>query len=80
MTIERKNFKWTKNKLFLGDGYIGKVFEAEDGIWWIEFSNKDKSADYYNLDRAKDNLVKLTMKERNMFEDEEIRENDGGNG
>ncbi len=64
--IEYKDFTW-KNKynLYLGDTYIGKVFNAEEDCWWVEWADGTISADYYNLSRAKDNLIKHTMRERN---------------
>lgn len=65
----RRDFSWKDNKLYLDKTYIGKVFEGEDSVWWIQWADKQISADYYNLTRAKENLVKITMKELNILDD-----------
>lgn len=64
--IDSKRFEWKGNELYLGEEYIGRVFPAEDCIWWIEWADKTKSVDYYNKARAKDNLIKFTIRDRNM--------------
>lgn len=63
--ISRNNFKYIKNSLFLGTEYIGSVFQGDEDCWWIRFSNGDISADFYNITRAKENLITLTIAERN---------------
>lgn len=63
--ISGSNFKYIKNSLYLGTEYIGTVFQINETCWKIRFYNGDISTDFYNITRAKENLITLTIAERN---------------
>lgn len=63
--ISRNNFRYIKNSLYLGTEYIGSVYRMDETCWKIRFYNGDISEDFYNITRAKENLIVLTLWERN---------------
>lgn len=62
--VGQEDFKWDGYRLYLGDEYVGRVYEA-DILYRILWADGVKSDDYYNISRAKDNLIKHTIDNRN---------------
>lgn len=56
-------FNWKNNKLYLGKKNTGYSViphpEPNNSLFWIKYPDGEKSGDFYNLTRAKDNCVKL---------------------
>lgn len=74
--FETDRCKWIDYKLYYGnkdtgisveeypvEGYI--LDDLENNLWKIRFEGGDRSKDYYNLTRAKDNAVNLFIAEQN---------------
>lgn len=70
----RKEFSWVKNSLWYKDNYILALVPDEEHkhMFWIKWPDGTKSADFYNITRAKQNALTLTLKEMNMEEEEVV--------
>jgi hypothetical protein len=62
------DFLWKGNKLFLKDELLGEVIEDKfiKMVFWVKWPNGDLSQDYYSLTRARDNLVKYSIRTLNI--------------
>lgn len=69
--INYNSFTWKKVKdaheMYLGEEYVGKVYNI--GMFKIELKDGSSPLDFYNITRAKDNMIKLILAERNNTED-----------
>lgn len=65
--IEYSKYTWKKDKCYLGTEYIGEVKKDHHTPTMFRFIWPDghESEDYFNKDRAKDNLILLDLRRRN---------------
>lgn len=63
-----KDLTWVKNSLWLQDNYILAVVpdETHKKMFWIKWPDGTQSTDFYNISRAKDHAVSLTLKDLNL--------------
>ena len=63
----RNEFKWVRNSLWFKDEYLLAVVPHETlkDMFWIKWPDGDKSEDFYNISRAKDNAVTYGVRKAN---------------
>lgn len=73
--ISYSDFTWKTvspyMKCYLGKEFVGEIYHEgillpNYGGWYIRWPDGTTSKDYYNADRAKDNLMKYEVESRNM--------------
>lgn len=73
---EYSEYSWTDGRLYYGLEYEGWSLiphETYDGMWYI-LTPDGVSYDFYNIQRAKDNAVKMNQSEYNQRYRQRVRE------
>ena len=69
----RKELKWKNYDLFLKDRRVIAIYEKDDNpeLFYVEWNDEVRSADYYNKPRAKEHAMLMALRELNNEVEEE---------